>query len=192
MMTSSFHRAGLSAAIVATLFIRAAAQTASSSTVASGASPTPHAAKVKPKSEAKTPSAHDIAWQKLIANVRSQGKKEVNTATGLALYSIHDSDAPPDSIGLHTSIALAERDTSGKKWVNAQLIYTESYASTGYTFSTVFNTNGSGHPTIIHEYTTQDERDGSTTTKDLDDPPFDINRQALFNRMLKHWAERKP
>lgn len=192
MMTSSFRLTGLTAAIVASLFIRAAAQTGSSSTVTSGASPTPHAAKVKPKAAAKAPNAHDIAWQKLIANVRSQGKRRVDAATKQVVYELTDSVKMKSGIIMSNGITLIERNTSGEKWVNAQLINSETDAKVGFTLYTVYETNGSGRPTIIHEYSTQDERDGSTSKDDYDDPPYDLEYQALFNRMLNFWANRKP
>lgn len=144
----------------------------------------PPKAKAPSKTEAAAPGAHEVAWRKLIANVKSQGKKK-DDPDGSVLYELEDTRinaSGKTQITYHIIIGEVG------KLVNAKLTYMEKDIGARFTLGIQFITNASGLPVELSQFHLLE---GSTLKED-GSLPYDHKNQALFKSMFDYWAERKP
>lgn len=207
MITSSLRRAGLAVAVIASLSLRAAAQSDAAFASALGETPSGIATvtklKAKPQKpaapEVKPPSAPDAVWQKVLEAVKTDGKYRPQTGQMPGSFSLEDvdGDAKADHTTYNIIVLGMLNEEEQFQAMGAMLIVTEfklDPKSGNFTLDQWgFETDIYGQVADIGQGTVVKTPDGkvvSTSHATID--PADPKIQAKFDSVLKHWAERKP
>lgn len=206
MTMPPLRRAALAAAVVASLSLRAAAQSdaAFAGALAQGAPSFAAIAQFKAKSQkpapaAKAPEANDAVWQKVLETVKRDGKFKPGSAIMPSAFSIEDTTGDPkadhakhgvtflgllnddeqfEAMGALFVVQEFKLDPKDGNWhIDQWMFETDVYGAVA----------DAGHGTIVQ---TPDGKKVSATPEKLN--PADPKIQAQYDAMLKHWAERKP
>lgn len=204
-MTLSLSRAGLALLVVASLSLRAAAQTDAAFASALGEAPAGLAtlARLKKKAQKpaapKAPTANDAVWQKVLEAVKTDGvytpeagrmpgtfsledvmgdPKANHTIQGITVGGLLNEEGQFQAIGAILIVSNFKLDPKDGNWRVEQWVFeTDIYGQVA----------NAGHGTAVQ---TPDGKVVSAAPDKLN--PADPKIQAQYDAMLKHWAERKP
>jgi len=207
MITLSLRRAGLAAAVIASLSIHASAQSDSAFATALGAIPSGLATmaqlKTKPQRPdapaVKPPSASDAVWQKVLETVKNDGVYKPEAGQMPGMFTIEDSAG--DVKANHTMQAISAvgllNEEEKFELMGVMLIIQDFKldAKSGnmtvdqWAFEVdVYGQVGNAVHVVVVK--SPDGKTVSATPEKLN--PADPKIQAQYDTMLKHWAERKP
>lgn len=207
MITLSLRRAGLAAAVIASLSLRASAQSDAAFASALGEIPSGLATlaqlKAKPQKPAapavKPPSAPNAVWQKVLETVKNDGVYKAEAGQMPGMFTIEDSagDAQADHTMQGITVLGLLNDEEKFEPMGVMLIIQDfkldakSGNMTADSWAFEVDVYGQvGNAVHIVAVKSPDGKTVSATPEKLN--PADPKIQAQYDTMLKHWAERKP
>ncbi|MEQ1918956.1 MAG: hypothetical protein ABL955_07125 [Elusimicrobiota bacterium] len=207
MITLSLRRAGLAAAVIASLSLRASAQSDAAFASALGEAPAGLATmaqlKTKPQKPAavpvKPPSAPDAVWEKVLETVKKDGVYRAEAGPMPGMFSIEDSSGDVKANHTMQGITVLGLLNEEEKFepMGVMLISQDFKLDTKSGNMNVdqwaFEVDVYGQVENAVRIVVVKSPDGKTvsaTPEKLN--PADPKIQAQYDTMLKHWAERKP
>ncbi len=207
MITLSLRRAGLAAALIASLSIHASAQSDAAFASALGETPSGLATlaqlKAKPQKPAaptvKPPSAPDAVWQKVLETVKKDGEYKPEAGQMPDMFVIEDSSGDEKADHTLQAISVLGQLNDDEKFEPGAVMLviqdfkldTKTGNMTGDSWAFKVDVYGQvGNAVHVVIVKSPDGKVVSATPDKLD--PADPKIQAQYDTMLKHWAERKP